>query len=211
MSPSITMPEMIPSARVLEHLSVGRPVHDAWIAGPLDLDPLVVSRWLCGEDMRGIYQPIVMHRCFLDVLDLSGRTFYERVELVECYVAASSLRQAYFYDVLLIEDCIFRDALDARNVQSEGPFIIRNTTFTGYADFGGADLRGGATFSGVSFPGGTNLLSGLGGKMGPLTISGCRFRPVDIPPGLDPECVGLTGEVPARRTPVYQLTCGQEA
>ncbi|MCX7680670.1 MAG: pentapeptide repeat-containing protein [Anaerolineae bacterium] len=205
------MPEIVSSDKVLELLSVGRPVRDVWITGPLDLDPLVVSRWLCGEDMRGIYQPIVMHRCFLDVLDLSRRTFYERVELVECYIAASSLRQAYFYDTLLIEDCIFRDDVDATNVQSEGPVIVRHTTFTGYADFSGANLRGGATFLGVSFPGGTNLLSGLSSKASPLTISGCRFRPADIPPELDPERLGASVLLPARPTFSPHLLCGQEA
>lgn len=205
------MPEILSSDKVLEYLSVGRTIRDVWIAGPLDLDPLVVSRWLCGEDMRGIYQPIVMHHCFLDELDLSGRTFYERVELVECYVAASSLRQAYFYDALLIEDCIFRDAVDASNVQSEGPFIVRHTTFTGYADFSGANLRGGATFFGVSFPGGTNLLSVLNNKSGLLTISGCRFRPADIPPELDPERIGSSVILPARNILSPHFLCGQEA
>ena len=75
--------------QVLERLSIGEAIQDARVAGLLDLDPLVVSRWLCGEDLCGIYQPIILHDCILDGLDLERRTFYEMVELVGCRVAVA--------------------------------------------------------------------------------------------------------------------------
>jgi len=67
--PSAASRRVISSLRVLERLSIGESIQGARVAGLLDLDPLVVSRWLCGEDLRGIYQPIVLHHCTLDGLD----------------------------------------------------------------------------------------------------------------------------------------------
>ena len=184
------------SAQALEHLSVGEPIQNARITDLLDLDPLVVSRWLCGEDMRGIYQPIVMRRCVLDGLDLEGRTFYEIVELVGCHVAAAYFKHAYFYSRLLVEDCIFTGAFDGRGIQSDGRIVAHNAMFTDWADFSGIDVRGRADLINVSFPGGTNLLHIMAERAHDLprraiNLSGCQFRPADIPRGLDTARLGI--------------------
>ena len=184
------------SAQALEHLSVGEPIQDARITELLDLDPLVVSRWLCGEDMRGIYQPIVMRRCVMDGLDLEGRTFYEIVELTRCCVTAAYFKHAYFYSSLLVEDCIFAGAFDGRGIQSDGRIVAHNAMFTDWADFSGIDVRGRADLVNVSFPGGTNLLHIMAKRAHDLPrrgihLSGCQFRPADIPPGLDTTRLGI--------------------
>ena len=69
-----------PARQVLERLSMGEQIENLHVTGLLDLDPLVVSRWLCGEDMRGIYQLVVLHNCVIDGIDLEGRTLYETFE-----------------------------------------------------------------------------------------------------------------------------------
>jgi hypothetical protein len=183
--------------QVLEHLSIGEPIQYARVIGLLDLDPLVVSRWLCGEDLRGIYQPILLRHCTLDGLDLEGRTFYEMVELVGCRVTAAHFQQAYFYSSLLIEDCVFKGDFEGRGLQSEGRIVIHNTVFTGWADFSAVGLRGRVNLVDVSFPGGTNLLHGLvdGSRdlLGrEIKFSGCRFRTPDVPAGLGAAQLGLT-------------------
>jgi hypothetical protein len=175
--------------QILERLSIGERVQDRWVAGLLDLDPLVVSRWLCGEDLRGIYQPIVLHRCTLEGLDLEGRTFYEAVELLECQVAAAHFKRAYFYSSLLVEDCTFEGDFEGQEMQSDGRLIVCNTTFAGWAEFGDMNLRGEIDLVDVSFPGGTNLLrvltNGSRERLGrEIRISGCRFRPGDVPADL---------------------------
>jgi hypothetical protein len=177
---------VVSPVRVLEHLSLGEPVQYTRVAGLLDLDPLVVSRWLCGENLRGIYQPILLRHCALDGLDLEGRTFYEMVELIGCRVAAAHCRRAYFYSSLLIEDCVFEGDFEGRGIQSEGRVVIHNTTFTGWADFGGVRLRGRVNLVDVSFSGGTNLLRVLANGSRDLLgreiqFSGCRFRAADVP------------------------------
>ena len=197
--------EMSPSARsrvmslhqVLERLSIGEAIQDARVTGLLDLDPLVVSRWLCGEDLRGIYQPIILHDCVLDGLDLERRTFYEMVELVGCRVAVAHFKQAYLYSSLLIEDCVFEGDFHGRGIQSDGRLVIHNTIFTGYADFGGASLRGRVNLVDVSFPGSTNLLHVLANdsqeRLGrQIRLDGCRLRAGDVPAGLDAARLGIT-------------------
>jgi len=178
------------SEQVLEHLSVGEPIQNAQVTGLLDLDPLVVSRWLCGEDLRGVYQPIAVRHCVLDGLDLEGRTFYEIVEMVDCRVATAHFKHAYFYSSLLVEDCVFEGDFDGRGIQGDGRMVFHNTTFSGWADFSGISVRGRADLVNVSFPGGTNLLGILAnGSDNPpgreIHLSGCQFREVDIPAGLD--------------------------
>jgi hypothetical protein len=184
------------SAQVLEHLSIGEPIQDTRVTDLLDLDPLVVSRWLCGEDLRGIYQPIVVRHSVLDGLDLEGRTFYEIVELVGCHVAAAHFKHAYFYSSLLVEDCVFEGDFDGRGMQSDGRVVFHNTVFAGWADFSALSVRGRADLVDVSFPGGTNLLRTLANGSHALlgrevNLSGCRFRPVDIPAGLEATQCGI--------------------
>ncbi len=193
---SKTTLKSIPSTQALEQLSAGKPITMTWITGLLNLDPLTISRWLCGEDMRGIYQPIVIQKCYLDALDLARRTFYERVELVDCRVGAACFEQAYFYTSLLIEDCVFRGDFAGRKIQSEGPLMFHNTVFIGYADFGAADLRDDVSLLDVSFYGGTNLLHEIyhnsAKRIGQeINIRGCRFRRADVPDGLDPTSLGV--------------------
>lgn len=184
------------SAQVLEHLSIGEPIQDTRVTGLLDLDPLVVSRWLCGEDLRGIYQPIVVRHSVLDGLDLEGRTFYEIVELVGCHVAAAHFRHAYFYSSLLVEDCVFEGDFEGQGMQSDGRVVFHNTIFAGWADFSAISVRGRADLVDVSFPGGTNLLrilaNGSHDMLGrEVNFRGCRFRPVDIPAGLEAARYGI--------------------
>lgn len=183
--------------QVLEQLSIGEPIQDTRVIGLLDLDPLVVSRWLCGEDLRGIYQPILLRHCTIDGLDLERRTFYEMVELVGCRVAAAHFRQAYFYSSLLVEDCVFAGDFEGRGIQSDGRLVVHNTVFTGWADFSGISLRGQTDLVGISFPGGTNLLhvlaNGSRGLLGrEIRFSGCRLRAADIPAGLGTVRLGIT-------------------
>jgi hypothetical protein len=196
MSSAITL-EVTPAVQALERLSTGESIRETRVTGLLDLDPLVVSRWLCGEDLRGIYQPIVLHHCVLEGLDLEGRTFYEMVEMVGCRVMAAHFKQAYFYSSLLIEDCVFDDDFEGRGIQSDGRMVIHSTTFTGYADFSGISLRNRVSMLGVSFPGGTNLLhvlaNGSRERLGQeIMINGCRFRAADVPAGLDAAQLGIT-------------------
>ena len=178
------------SAQILEHLSIGEPIRDARVTDLLDLDPLVVSRWLCGEDLRGIYQPIIARHCVFDGLDLEGRTFYELVEIVGCRIAVAHFKHTYFYSSLLVEDCIFEGDFDGRGMQGDGRIVFHNTVFSGWADFSAISVRGRADLVDVSFPGGTNLLrilaNGSRHLLGrAINFSGCRFRTVDIPAGLD--------------------------
>jgi hypothetical protein len=196
MSP-VTAVQVVPEVQVLERLSAGQVVQDVWITGMLDLDPLVVSRWLCGEDMRGIYQPVVVHRCILDGLNLSGRTFYNMVELIDCRIMTAHLKQAYFYSSLLVEDCVFQEDFDGRSIQSEGLVVLHNTVFAGYADFGGISVRNRIDLLDVSFPGGTNLLCSLMDdsqeRLGDgVMLRGCRFRAADIPVELEAQWSGIT-------------------
>ncbi len=189
--------KIIPSVQVLKRLSTGDAVHDMWITGSFDPDPLVVSRWVCGEDLRGIYQPIMMRNCYIDDFNLSQRTFYERVELVDCHIMAACLQQAYFYSSLLIEDCVFRGTIDGRRIQSDGPIVIHNTVFTGYVDWDELDWRNRVDLLDVSFPGGTNLLQSLcanqtRNRLGrEIALARCHFRSADIPDGLDTSCPGI--------------------
>lgn len=184
------------SLEVLEHLSIGDLIQDVRIIGLLDLDPLVVSRWLCGEDLRGVYQPIVLHHCTLDALDLERRTFYELVELVDCRVAAAHFKQAYFYANLLIEDCLFEGEFHGQGIQNDGRIVIYNTIFNNWAGFENADLRGRVDLVDVSFPGGTDLLHVLvnGSGKSPeqeIQFRGCRFRAADVPAGLERASWGI--------------------
>lgn len=187
---------VIPSRQVLERLSIGEHVQGVRVAGLLDLDPLVVSRWLCGEDMRGIYQAIVLHDCVLDGIDLEGRTFYEMVELVGCRVAAAHFAQAYFYSILIIEDCVFEGEFHGRGIQSDGRMVVHNTVFAGWAEFGDVSLRGRVDLVDVSFSGGTNLLHVLADssqeRLGrEIRLGGCGFRASDVPEGLDVARLGI--------------------
>jgi hypothetical protein len=195
MSSAVTLSVTSP-IQVLEHLSIGEPVHDTRVTDLLDLDPLVVSRWLCGEDMRGIYHPIVLRHCTLGGLDLEGRTFYELVELVGCHIAAAYFKGAYFYSGLLVEDCVFESDFQGRCIQSDGRIVIHNTIFNGWADFGAIDLRGQVDMVDVSFSGGTNLLRTLIDTSESLLgleirFRGCRFRPADVPAGLAATRLGI--------------------
>jgi uncharacterized protein YjbI with pentapeptide repeats len=196
MSSTATL-RVAPPAQVLEHLSIGEPIQDTRVTGLLDLDPLVVSRWLCGEDLRGVYQPIILRNCVLDGLDLEGRTFYEMVELVGCHIAVAHFKHAYFYSSLLVEDCVFEGDFEGRGIQSDGRVVVHNTIFNGWADFSAISLRGRADLVDVSFPGGTNLLRRLTNGARDLlgrqaNFSGCRFRAVDVPAGLDAARWGIT-------------------
>ena len=182
--------------QVLERLSTGEQIENLHITGLLDVDPLVVSRWLCGEDMLGIYQLIVLHNCVIDGIDLVGRTLYETFELVGCRVKASHFAQAYFYSMVMIEDCIFEGDFDGKGIQNDERLVIHNTVFAGWADFEGISLRGRADLRGVSFLGGTNLLQILlndaHDRIGyDITFSGCGFRAADVPKGLDPALLGI--------------------
>jgi hypothetical protein len=195
MSSAITQ-KVVSSLEVLDRLSIGDSIQDVRIVGLLDLDPLVVSRWLCGEDLRGVYQPIVLHRCTLDDLDLERRTFYELVELVDCRVAAAHFKQAYFYANLLIEDCIFEGEFHGQGIQNDGRIVIYNTIFNHWAGFENADLRGRVDLVDVSFPGGTDLLHVLinGSEKPPepeIQFRGCQFRAADVPVGLERVFLGI--------------------
>jgi hypothetical protein len=194
--PSATSLRTVPPQQVLERLSMGERIESLRVAGLLDLDPLVVSRWLCGEDMRGIYQPLVLHDCILDGIDLEGRTFYEMVELVGCRISAAHFTQTYFYSMLMIEDCIFEQDFHGRGIQNDGRVIIHNTVFSGWAEFEGVSLRGRADLMGVSFLGGTNLLHTLNNdahqRLGhEILFRGCGFRAADVPTGLDVAKLGI--------------------
>jgi hypothetical protein len=175
---------------------MGDRIENLRITGLLDLDPLVVSRWLCGEDMRGIYQPLVLHDCVLDGIDLEGRTFYEMVELVGCRVSMAHFTQAYFYSMLMIEDCIFEGPFHGRAIQNDGRVVIHNTVFSGWAEFESISMRGRADLMGVSFLGGTNLLHTLD-KHAPerlgheILFRGCGFHTADVPDGLDVARLGI--------------------
>ncbi len=184
----------IPSSQILDRISTGERTCCVRVTGALDVDPLVVSHWLCGEDMRGIYQPIVLRDRILDELGLEGCTFYEMVRLTSCRIAAAHFEQAYFYSALLIENCIFEGRFEGQHIQNDGGVVIHNTIFAGRADLRGASLRGELDLVGVSFPGGTNLLHILTEnrlKERRVRLSGCRFRAVDIPPGLDADQLGI--------------------
>jgi len=183
-------------AKVLERLSAGKLVQDRWVEGSLDLDPLVVSRWLCGEDMRGVYQPIVLHNCLLDDLDLHGRTFYETVELVDCRVMVAHFVCSYFYSILQVEDCVFDGEFQGRGIQNDGRMMINNTVFAGPADFSDLIIGGRVSLSDVSFPGGTNLLHVLAQspqyQLGTtITFNACRFRAADVPEDIDCAQLGI--------------------
>jgi hypothetical protein len=195
MSPPATLRVTSP-VQVLDHLSIGEPIQYARVTGLLDLDPLVLSRWLCGEDLRGIYQPILLRHCTLDGIDLERRTFYEMVELIACRVAAAYFRRAYFYSSLLVEDCVFEGNFEGQGIQSDGRLVVHNTVFTGWADFSAISLRGRADLVDVSFPGGTNLLhvlaDGSHDSLGrEIRFSGCRFRAADVPAGLGAARLGI--------------------
>jgi hypothetical protein len=182
--------------QVLERLSMGERIQNLHINGLLDLDPLVVSRWLCGEDMRGIYQPIVLHHCIIDGIDLENRTFYEMVELVDCRISAAYFTQAYFYSMLILEDCIFDGDFHGRQIQNDDRVVIHNTVFTNWADFDNIDLRGRADLMGTSFLGGTNLLHTLKDrapeKLGyEILLSSCGFQAADVPQDLDTTNLGI--------------------
>lgn len=195
MAPATTL-RVISPLQVLERLSIGEPIQDVRVTGLLDLDPLVVSRWVCGEDLRGIYQPIVLHRCILNGLDLEGRTFYEMVELVGCHIAAAHFKRAYFYANLLIEDCVFEGDFEGQGIQNDGRMVIYNTIFNNWAAFENISLRGGVDLIDVSFPGGTNLLHVLINdaqeRLGrEIRFRDCRFRAADVPAGLDAARLGI--------------------
>lgn len=195
---------IISPSQVLERISNGKSTQSVRVAGSLGVDPLVVSRWLCGEDMRGVYQPIILRNCVLDELDLEGCTFYEAVQLTGCRIATARFTEAYFYSVLLIENCVFEGTFEGQRLQTDGGVIVHNTVFTGRADFSEADLRGELDLVGVSFPGGTNLLYLLSSdwkSTGPrVRLSGCQFRALDIPPKLEIDRLGIAplGEGDAR-------------
>jgi hypothetical protein len=196
MSSAVITQKVVSSLDVLERLSIGDSIQDMRITGLLDLDPLVVSRWLCGEDLRGVYQPIVLHRCVLDDLDLEGRTFYETVELVDCRVAAAHFKQAYFYANLLIEDCLFEGEFHGQGIQNDGRIVIYNTAFKNWAGFENVELRGRVDLIDVAFPGGTDLLRVLTNGLEPfgaeIQFRGCQFRPADVPTGLERTLLGIT-------------------
>ena len=166
------------------------------MTGLLDLDPLVVSRWMCGEDLRGVYQPIVLHDCVLDGVDLEGRTFYEMVEFISCRVTQAHFSQAYFYSTLMVEDCVFEGRFDGRAIQNDGRIVVHSTIFHGWADFGELNLRSQVDLVGVTFAGGTNLLQVLisldGDRLGrDVRLRECRFRAEDVPKTLDPAAYGI--------------------
>lgn len=184
----------VPPSLILDQISTGKRTQRVRVTGSLDVDPLVVSRWLCGEDMRGVYQPIVLRDCIFDKLSLEGCTFYEMVRLTDCRIAAAHFARAYFYSTLLIENCVFEGRFEGQHIQNDGGIVIHNTVFSGRADFGGASLRGQLDMVGVSFPGGTDLLyilteNSLAGHQ--IRLSGCRFRAADIPAELDVDQLGI--------------------
>lgn len=186
----------LPAQQVLNRLSFGKIVQDARVSGTLALDPLVVSRWLCGEDLRGVYQPIILHHCLLDGIDLEGRTFYELVELTHCHVTRADFKQAYFYSDLLIEDCTFEKHFYGCGIQNDGHVEVHNTCFKSEATFRGMSLRGEVDLVNVSFPGGTDLLRVLSEDAPELLgqsfrFENCRFRPADIPSKLDASRLGI--------------------
>lgn len=187
---------VVSAQQVLERLSIGERIQGLRISGLLDLDPLVVSRWLCGEDMRGIYQPIVLRDCVLDGIDLEGRTFYELVEIGGCRIAAAHFARAYFYSNLVIEDCIFEGDFEGRGMQGDGRIVFHNTVFAGWAEFRDINLRGRTDLRGVSFLGGTNLLhvlvNGARERIGrDIVFGGCGFRVSDVPAGLELAQLGI--------------------
>jgi len=193
---SVATLDVTSPVQALERLSIGEPIQQARVPGLLDLDPLVVSRWMCGEDLSGVYQPIVLDHCVLDGLDLEGRTFYEMVEMIGCRVTAAHFRQAYFYASLLIEDCVFDGDFEGRDIQSDGRVVIHNTVFAGYANFEGIRLRNRISLLDISFPGGTNLLRtlvrGSRERLGrEILLNGCRFRAADVPACLETARLGL--------------------
>lgn len=200
----MTTQQIISPSQVLERISTGKSTQSVRVAGSLGVDPLIVSRWLCGEDMRGVYQPIVLRDCILDELDLEGCTFYETVQLTGCRIAAAHFAKAYFYSCLLIEKCVFGGLFEGQHIQNDGGIIVHNTVFTGRADFSGANLRGELDLVGVSFPGGTNLLHLLTDRSMTIRhsvrLSSCQFRATDIPPGLEVGRLGIAplGEGDAR-------------
>ena len=186
----------LPAQQALNRLSFGKVVQDTRISGTLELDPLVVSRWLCGEDLRGIYQPIVLHHCSLDGLDLEGRTFYEMVKLTHCRVTRADFKQAYFYSDLLIDRCTFEEHFYGCGIQNDGRVGIHDTRFNSGATFQGMNLRGEVDLVNVSFPGGTDLLHVLSEEAPELLgqsfrFKDCRFRPADIPSELNASSLGI--------------------
>jgi hypothetical protein len=186
--------QTVPPSQILKRLSSGERTQSVHVTGSLKVDPLVVSRWLCGEDMRGVYQPIVLRDCLVDQLSLDGCTFYDMVRLVGCRIAAARFARAYFYSILLIENCTFEGSFEGQHMQNDGGIVVRNTIFSGWADFGGASLRGELDFIGVSFPGGTNLLCLLTEELTKhkIRFNSCRFRAADIPAELDLDQLGIT-------------------
>lgn len=194
--PSAADLRTVSSQQALERLSMGERIENLRISGLLDLDPLVVSRWLCGEDMRGVYQPVVLHGCIIDGVDLERRTFYEMVEFVSCRISAAHFAQAYFYSMLMIEDCIFEGDFHGQNIQNDGRVVIHNTVFTGWAEFEGISLRGRADLMGISFLGGTNLLHALNSSVHErlgheILLTSCGFHTSDLPAGLDVAKLGI--------------------
>lgn len=187
---------VVPAPQVLEHLSIGEHIQSVRINGLLDLDPLTVSRWLCGEDMSGVYQAIVLRDCVIEGLDLEGRTFYEMVELVGCRIGAAHFARAYFYSSLLIEDCAFEESFDGRGIQNDGRVVVHNTVFNGWAEFSDVSLHAGVDLVEVSFRGGTNLLhvlvNGSQEQIGhEIRFRGCRFRASDVPAELFGDELGI--------------------
>ena len=192
----ITEPKATSPQDALDLLSAGKPIRNAQINDMLNLDPLVMSRWLCGEDMRGIYLPIILCSCSLNGLNAEGRTFYEMFELTGCHISEARFNQAYFYSILLIEECIFEKEFDGKHIQSDGRVVIHNTVFTHWADFSHISWRGKVDLVGVSFPGGTNLLQVLNEQPQirferEIRISGCGFRREDVPPELRRRGLGI--------------------
>jgi hypothetical protein len=185
--------QAVPPSQILDRISTGKRTQRVRVTGSLDVDPLVVSRWLCGEDLRGVYQPIALRDCILDKLSLEGCTFYEIVRLTDCRIAAAHFGRAYFYSTLLIENCVFEGRFEGQHIQNDGGIVIHNTVFSGRADFGGASLRGQLDMVGVSFPGGTDLLTILTENLArhQVRLSGCQFRAADIPAGLDVDRLGI--------------------
>jgi hypothetical protein len=184
------------SRQALDRLSIGEHLQGVRISGLLDLDPLVVSRWLCGEDMRGVYQPISLRACQLDGIDLVGRTFYEMVEMIGCRISMAHFSGAYFYADLIIEDCVFEADLHGRGIQSDGRVVIHNTVFNGWTDLSDVSMRSRVSLVDVSFPGGTNLLQaltdGARDRIGDdILFHNCRFRPGDTPAELDAARLGI--------------------
>jgi hypothetical protein len=150
--------QAVPPSQVLDRISTGERTCCVRVTGTLNVAPLATSCWLCGEDMRGVHQTIALRDSILDELSLEGCTFYKMVRLNGCRIAAAHFARAYFYSALLIENCAFEGPFEGQHIQKEGGVVIHNTVFSGWADFGGASLRGQLDLVGISFPGGTNLL-----------------------------------------------------